>query len=390
MWATTWPRRSTSAWAARSAPTPASSTGSSTPGRSTTCPTPCCGWSAATSPSGGRTSPSTTGPGGSPTTSCGRTLAEEGTGTPVVLTTKPGAGCRMKAYRIRDEINGISEPPGKTWFWELAGRGHRRRPVHPVRHLRRRLPVQLDRHRRGHRPARAGQDVHRLLAVLGLLSRGAACATRPCGRRRPCHGRRRGDDRRDGAVVRADAADNYWKITGGPPGDGLGAVARRLRGAGRSPPRRRPGRRGGHRPADRRAGRRRHRRRPGHPAERRPRRAVEGRGPPGHHGPGDHRRRRQLLQPDHGPGRARPLPVRPAGQAPDRRGGHAVRDPGHPGHAVATLADRGPPDRRGGADHRPAVHQELRLPGPDAPAARSRTGASTSSGSARSTSSGAG
>ena len=27
-----------------------------------------------------------------------------------------------------------------------------------------------------------------------------------------------------GAVVRADAADNYWKITGGPPGDGLGAV----------------------------------------------------------------------------------------------------------------------------------------------------------------------
>ncbi len=25
----------------------------------------------------------------------------------------------MKAYRIRDEINGIAEPPGKTWFWEL-------------------------------------------------------------------------------------------------------------------------------------------------------------------------------------------------------------------------------------------------------------------------------
>jgi coenzyme F420 hydrogenase subunit beta len=28
----------------------------------------------------------------------------------------------------------------------------------------------------------------------------------------------------EGAVVRADAADTYWKITGGPPGDGLGAV----------------------------------------------------------------------------------------------------------------------------------------------------------------------
>ncbi len=25
----------------------------------------------------------------------------------------------MKAYRIRDELNGIAEPPGKTWFWEL-------------------------------------------------------------------------------------------------------------------------------------------------------------------------------------------------------------------------------------------------------------------------------
>ncbi len=25
-------------------------------------------------------------------------------------------------------------------------------------------------------------------------------------------------------MVRADAADSYWKITGGPPGDGLGAV----------------------------------------------------------------------------------------------------------------------------------------------------------------------
>ena len=25
----------------------------------------------------------------------------------------------MKAYRIREEMNGIAEPPGKTWFWEL-------------------------------------------------------------------------------------------------------------------------------------------------------------------------------------------------------------------------------------------------------------------------------
>ncbi len=63
-WATTWPRRSTSAWADRSVPMPDSSIGSSTPGRSTTFPTPSCGWCAATRRSGGRTSRSTTGPAG--------------------------------------------------------------------------------------------------------------------------------------------------------------------------------------------------------------------------------------------------------------------------------------------------------------------------------------
>jgi NAD-dependent dihydropyrimidine dehydrogenase PreA subunit len=25
----------------------------------------------------------------------------------------------VKRYRIREEMNGISEPPGKVWFWEL-------------------------------------------------------------------------------------------------------------------------------------------------------------------------------------------------------------------------------------------------------------------------------
>ncbi len=25
----------------------------------------------------------------------------------------------MKGFRIRDEMNGVAEPPGKTWFWEL-------------------------------------------------------------------------------------------------------------------------------------------------------------------------------------------------------------------------------------------------------------------------------
>ena len=25
----------------------------------------------------------------------------------------------MKRYRIREQMNGITEPPGKVWFWEL-------------------------------------------------------------------------------------------------------------------------------------------------------------------------------------------------------------------------------------------------------------------------------
>src|SRR5271155_4253264 len=25
----------------------------------------------------------------------------------------------MKGFRIREEMNGVEEPPGKTWFWEL-------------------------------------------------------------------------------------------------------------------------------------------------------------------------------------------------------------------------------------------------------------------------------
>ena len=223
-----------------------------------------------------------------------------------------------------------------------AGRGHRRRPLHPVRDLRGRLPVQLDRHRRGHRPARAGQDVHRLLAVLGLLPPGRAALRGPVA---AVDAAPESGDELPGAVVRADAADNYWKITGGPPGDGLGAVLDAYAVRAGRPLRRGPGRRGGHRPADRRAGRRGDRRRPGHPAERRPRRAVEGGGPPGHHGQGDHRRRRQLLQPDHGPGRAgprrttcRPSPGSPwwARPARSRGSGPCSRGGGRPGPTGST------------------------------------------------------
>ena len=78
-------------------------------------------------------------------------------------------GDLVKRYRLREEMNGITEPPGQGVVLGARGRRHRRRPLHPVRHLCGRVPVELHRRRRGHRPARAGQDVHRLLAVLGLL-----------------------------------------------------------------------------------------------------------------------------------------------------------------------------------------------------------------------------
>ena len=46
------------------------------------------------------------------TTSCAATLA--GLDSDHAPVAKP-----MKGFRIRDEMNGIAEPPGKTWFWEL-------------------------------------------------------------------------------------------------------------------------------------------------------------------------------------------------------------------------------------------------------------------------------
>ena len=105
-------------------------------------------------------------------------------------------------------------------------RGHRRRPLRPVRGLRRRLSDGLDRDRQG-RPAEAREDVHRMLALLGLLPAG----------RLPL----RGD-----LVDRATRPDD-WRITGVDPAPGLGARARH--GGGASAPasrvrgRRSPGRR---------------------------------------------------------------------------------------------------------------------------------------------------
>ena len=128
----------------------------------------------------------------------------------------------MKRYRLREQMNGIAEPPGKVWFWELeAGVIHADRCIQcgtcvavcPSN------SIGID---EDTEPARAGQDVHRLLAVLGLLP-----ARRPPLRGAVAAVDRRGRDEDaevQPAQVRSDSSDTYWKISGGPPADGLGAV----------------------------------------------------------------------------------------------------------------------------------------------------------------------
>ena len=130
----------------------------------------------------------------------------------------------MKAYRIRDEMNGIAEPPGKTWFWELqAG------VIDAGRCIQCGTCVAAC-------PSNSiGIDEDTDLPELVKMCTGCSLCWDYC----PRGGLRyealwppstvTGDPEDGGVnesatVVRADAADNYWKITGGPPGDGLGAV----------------------------------------------------------------------------------------------------------------------------------------------------------------------
>ncbi len=130
----------------------------------------------------------------------------------------------MKAYRIRGEINGIAEPPGKTWFWELqAG------VIDAGRCIQCGTCVAAC-------PSNSiGVDEDTDLPELVKMCTGCSLCWDYC----PRGGLRYealwppstvtgepadGGVTEEGTVVRADAADNYWKITGGPPGDGLGAV----------------------------------------------------------------------------------------------------------------------------------------------------------------------
>ncbi len=227
----------------------------------------------------------------------------------------------MKRYRLREQMNGIEEPPGKVWFWELeAG------VIDASRCIQCGTCVAVC-------PSNSiGIDEDTDLPELVKMCTGCSLCWDFC----PRGGLRyealwppstvTGDE--DADVVAAQSPlrlvghllEDQRRSARGRPGRG----GRELRGPGQRAARRRPGRRRRERAAHRAARVRRDRRGPGLQAERGPRRAVEGRGHHRHHGGPDPRRVGQLLQPDDGAGGTRPLEVLAPGEAAYRSGGDAV------------------------------------------------------------------
>ena len=127
----------------------------------------------------------------------------------------------MKRYRIREEMNGIPEPPGKVWFWELeAG------VIHADRCIECGTCIAVC-------PSNSiGIDEDTNLPELVKMCTGCSLCWDFCPRGGlryealwpPSPTSADEDASVLPAQVRADSSDTYWKITGGPPADGLGAV----------------------------------------------------------------------------------------------------------------------------------------------------------------------
>jgi coenzyme F420 hydrogenase subunit beta len=139
----------------------------------------------------------------------------------------------VKRYRLREQMNGIPEPPGKVWFWELeAG------VIDADRCIQCGTCVAVC-------PSNSigiGEDTD--LPELVKMCTGCSLCWDFCPRGGlryealwPPSTPEAGDEEAVATTeVRADAADTYWKITGAPPADGLGAVLERyaVRAAARS------------------------------------------------------------------------------------------------------------------------------------------------------------
>ncbi|HXR54848.1 MAG TPA: Coenzyme F420 hydrogenase/dehydrogenase, beta subunit C-terminal domain [Acidimicrobiales bacterium] len=123
----------------------------------------------------------------------------------------------MKRYRLREEMNGIDEPPGKVWFWELAAG-----VIDADRCIQCGTCVAAC-------PSNSiGVNEDTGLPELVKMCTGCSLCWDFCPRGGlryealwpPSSTSVPSED----AVVRSDSSDTYWKITGGPPADGLGAV----------------------------------------------------------------------------------------------------------------------------------------------------------------------
>jgi coenzyme F420 hydrogenase subunit beta len=128
----------------------------------------------------------------------------------------------MKGYHLREEMNGVAEAPGKTWFWELeAG------VIDADRCIQCGTCVAVC-------PSNSiGVEEDTGLPELVKMCTGCSLCWDFCPR---------GGLRYEALwppstpepgvevplVTKADAADTYWKLTGGPPADGLGAVLERF------------------------------------------------------------------------------------------------------------------------------------------------------------------
>jgi coenzyme F420 hydrogenase subunit beta len=127
----------------------------------------------------------------------------------------------MKRYRLREEMNGIEEPPGKVWFWELAAG-----VIDADRCIQCGTCVAVC-------PSNSiGVNEDTGLPELVKMCTGCSLCWDFCPRGGlryealwPPSTPENSDEQ--ASVVRSDSSDTYWKISGGPPGDGLGAVVER-------------------------------------------------------------------------------------------------------------------------------------------------------------------
>ena len=125
----------------------------------------------------------------------------------------------MKRYRLRERMNGIPEPPGKVWFWELeAG------VIDADRCIRCGTCVAAC-------PSNSiGVHEHSGLPELVKMCTGCSLCWDFCprgGLRYEALWPPSTSDGHDGDGGRSAVPGTDWKITGGPPGAGLGSVVER-------------------------------------------------------------------------------------------------------------------------------------------------------------------